>query len=256
MILSRLSHAFRTQNWFAVALEFLIVIAGVVIGFQITAWNEARGERDLEQRYVERLADALETDIAQFSNAIELAILRAEQARQVLAAIEDNSVAHEDPTDFLRGIVTAAYTFVPTVDEVVFEEMISRGDVAIIRAETLRSQIGAYYQFLESYSQWHYLRSHVQTDYMAQRAGVLTPAQERLWVDAYVTDGVVGVELETFSTADADAALERIRERPGMISALAHVESWQIYNQIVYLDARDRAEALLAALRAEYGGNR
>ena len=33
MILSRLMKAVREQNWFAVTLEFLIVILGVVIGF-------------------------------------------------------------------------------------------------------------------------------------------------------------------------------------------------------------------------------
>lgn len=42
MILQNLSKAVREQNWFAVVLEFVIVIAGVVIGFQINAWNERR----------------------------------------------------------------------------------------------------------------------------------------------------------------------------------------------------------------------
>ena len=38
MILQSLTKAIREQNYYAVVLEFLIVIAGVVIGFQITAW--------------------------------------------------------------------------------------------------------------------------------------------------------------------------------------------------------------------------
>ncbi len=45
MILSRLTHALREQNWLAVGIEFIIVEAGVVIGFQISAWNEARQTR-------------------------------------------------------------------------------------------------------------------------------------------------------------------------------------------------------------------
>ena len=40
MILPNLTRAIREQNYYAVVLEFLIVIAGVVIGFQITAWND------------------------------------------------------------------------------------------------------------------------------------------------------------------------------------------------------------------------
>ena len=45
MILDRLSRAFRQQNWFAVAIETLIVIVGVVVGFQITAWGNERVSR-------------------------------------------------------------------------------------------------------------------------------------------------------------------------------------------------------------------
>ncbi|WP_295691703.1 hypothetical protein [uncultured Maricaulis sp.] len=55
MILARISTAIREQNWFAVVLEFVIVIAGVVIGFQVTAWNEARAERSQETDLLLRL---------------------------------------------------------------------------------------------------------------------------------------------------------------------------------------------------------
>ncbi|MEE2525929.1 hypothetical protein V0U79_06090 [Hyphobacterium sp. HN65] len=70
MILARLSKAFREQNWFAVALEFVIVIAGVVIGFQITAWNTERSDRDRElsatiQSYYAEYAD-LQNNLGSF----------------------------------------------------------------------------------------------------------------------------------------------------------------------------------------------
>ncbi len=55
MILARLTRAVREQNWFAVALEFVIVIAGVVIGFQITEWRGEQADRRLEGYYLERL---------------------------------------------------------------------------------------------------------------------------------------------------------------------------------------------------------
>lgn len=43
MILSRLSRAIREQNWFAVILEFIIVVVGIVVGFQLTErYNEAQ----------------------------------------------------------------------------------------------------------------------------------------------------------------------------------------------------------------------
>lgn len=45
MILQRLAKAIREQNWFAVALEFVIVVSGVLLAFQISEVAAARSER-------------------------------------------------------------------------------------------------------------------------------------------------------------------------------------------------------------------
>ena len=42
MLLRSLTKHVRDQNWFAVALDFFIVVVGILIAFQITNWNEAR----------------------------------------------------------------------------------------------------------------------------------------------------------------------------------------------------------------------
>ena len=62
-ILGRLAQAVREQNWFAVALEMVIVIVGIVVGFQITAWGQERVDRDKEQMYLRQLSrDLAETE--------------------------------------------------------------------------------------------------------------------------------------------------------------------------------------------------
>ena len=45
MILRRITKHVKDQNWFAVCLDFFIVLAGILIAFQITNWNEAKSER-------------------------------------------------------------------------------------------------------------------------------------------------------------------------------------------------------------------
>jgi hypothetical protein len=42
MILTRLTAHLRSQNWFAVVLEFIIVAVGVVMGLQVSNWNDNR----------------------------------------------------------------------------------------------------------------------------------------------------------------------------------------------------------------------
>lgn len=45
MILRRITKHVKDQNWFAVVLDFLIVVVGILIAFQITNWSEARGDK-------------------------------------------------------------------------------------------------------------------------------------------------------------------------------------------------------------------
>jgi len=45
MILRRVTEHVRAQNWFAVGIDFLIVVIGVFIGIQVANWNEAHAER-------------------------------------------------------------------------------------------------------------------------------------------------------------------------------------------------------------------
>ena len=55
MRLRSLTKHIREQNWFAVALDFFIVVVGILIAFQITNWNEARERRQSERGYLEQL---------------------------------------------------------------------------------------------------------------------------------------------------------------------------------------------------------
>jgi hypothetical protein len=43
MLLRRITLHVKEQNWFAIAIDFLIVILGVFIGIQVANWNEERG---------------------------------------------------------------------------------------------------------------------------------------------------------------------------------------------------------------------
>jgi Family of unknown function (DUF6090) len=55
MRLRSLTKHIKDQNWFAVALDFFIVVVGILIAFQITNWSEAVSERRQEKGFVERL---------------------------------------------------------------------------------------------------------------------------------------------------------------------------------------------------------
>ena len=56
MILRRIKAHVEKENWFAVGIDFAIVVIGVFIGLQVANWNEARGEQARGEDIKVRLA--------------------------------------------------------------------------------------------------------------------------------------------------------------------------------------------------------
>jgi hypothetical protein len=70
MILRSVMKHVRDQNWFAVGIDFLIVVVGVFIGIQVANWNDAQADRARELLLLGELraevADSIrQTDIRQ-----------------------------------------------------------------------------------------------------------------------------------------------------------------------------------------------
>ena len=63
MILRRLTKHVKDQNWFAVGLDFLIVVFGVFIGIQLGNWNSAQALKAREAGLLAELRRELETSI-------------------------------------------------------------------------------------------------------------------------------------------------------------------------------------------------
>ena len=109
MILRRLTQHVKDQNWFAVALDFFIVLAGILIAFQITNWNEAKSERT----ELARTEMALQNDLSRnYYNAAERVNLTECRMAQ-LSGLADRLMApgevwegmpRNDPTVLLHAI--------------------------------------------------------------------------------------------------------------------------------------------------------
>ncbi|MEZ6031379.1 MAG: hypothetical protein R3C46_16765 [Hyphomonadaceae bacterium] len=74
-LLARIIDHLRNQHWTAVFLEFVVVVAGVFIGFQLNNWNE---ERELNQRRDQIIA-ALVTDLRD-ATRVQTTIVEAVEA--------------------------------------------------------------------------------------------------------------------------------------------------------------------------------
>ncbi len=59
MILRRLAHNLREQNWTAIAIEFVLLVLGVFLGFQAQQWASERAERQLGHVHLARILNDL-----------------------------------------------------------------------------------------------------------------------------------------------------------------------------------------------------
>ena len=141
-ILGRMTSAVREQNWFAIALEVLIVVLGVVIGFQITAWGEARSDRVQERVYLEQLvADLHATE--DFIGQADSVNLPGEQANAKLLRAFFSAVPPSRDSALTWRFLADSHTPASPALAVV-EALVATGDLAFNRNDSLRSDISTY----------------------------------------------------------------------------------------------------------------
>jgi hypothetical protein len=109
MILRSLTKHVKDQNWFAVGLDFAIVVIGVFIGIQVANWNELQAERGQTERMLSDLIVDLEEmrehAAYQSDDYLKLATLTDD----LLDALEAGEALWSDPK--ARVALTRLYSF-------------------------------------------------------------------------------------------------------------------------------------------------
>ena len=161
MILRRVAEHLKAQNWFAVGIDFVIVVVGVFIGIQVANWNEARRDRESEQQYLDRLREELSGILPQVrSMQARLAdrLQRIQEVRDYLAsgqgreALSDRHCAAVGTSHIYAGTIF----YPPTI-----RELISTGRILLIRDPAVRTAILSFDQANADISQ---LRTDIQID--------------------------------------------------------------------------------------------
>jgi len=177
MLLRRLAVHVKTQNWFAVWLDFFIVVVGVVIGFQITAWNERRVEQELEAEYLQRIGDELRDAKAVLEEMILEASTNLLFAPDLYEFFDGRMAAGDH-----QRLVVAIYKFgtdpLLGFDVSTFEDLVSTGRLRLISDLEVRQAIQRTYAGLQRLAP---LRDPYRGEYMAAL---------RAWIPSSVIDQI------------------------------------------------------------------
>jgi len=162
MILSRIIHHLKTQNWTAVALEFVIVVAGVVIGFQVTAWGNARADREIITRQLHEVREDVRADIAALDITRTDSLWRVAAADHIIARVEGEAALTDFSSVAARPIDAALLPEVTEADypkllarsnlirgftgqRTGYESLVSAGNLRLIESDALRIAIQRYF---------------------------------------------------------------------------------------------------------------
>jgi len=148
MILNRMRARFRSQDWFGVGLELLIVVLGVFLGIQASNWNEARIEHETGRAYRMRLDADLD------ANARDLGI-RAKYYRQVKShALAARSALQRPPGEvgerFLIDLYEASQLIPRSMKRNTWDEILSTGAMNLVGSPEQREKISNYYLSVET----------------------------------------------------------------------------------------------------------
>ena len=144
MILQSLSKAIREQNWFAVALEFVIVIAGVVIGFQINAWNEERAANAAAEQAVTRLRSESEAVVEFWIESVADAVENDFNRVALLRALEVGQVEQGLEAEVYDGINGLYHYGAFTPPRNVFDELMASGGLRLISDPDASAAVSEY----------------------------------------------------------------------------------------------------------------
>lgn len=137
MILRRITQHLKDQNWIAVVLDFVIVVTGILIAFQISSMAEKRGEVALFDRQME----ALKLEMTENLERYELSADRIKDQwesisalREFLADPENGTTDAEINNLFYKSIgVIGIYTKRNSLDVALSSDLfVERNDAELI----------------------------------------------------------------------------------------------------------------------------
>jgi hypothetical protein len=173
MLLRRVAEHAKAQNWFAVALDFLIVVVGVFVGIEMANWNQARQDRQEERRYYGQLLVDLRADLQTLERAEVRADRHDEAAQLVIDRLSGKALSQASPGRMAKAIQLAGFIYIPHASRGTYDELISTGNLRLLRNSQLKSHIAHYYGDFEENRQWDSLLRDQQSDYWADTAGIL-----------------------------------------------------------------------------------
>lgn len=144
MIFRRLKAHIEKENWFAVFIDFAIVVIGVFIGIQVANWNESNAQRAGAEKLLVRLDEEVSSLLDIQTTEYEYHLPRIEMMNAVHALLFDEAPERDLTPNECRLIGISHWLPAPTDDLPALEEAIATGRLDLITDDTVRTSLRAF----------------------------------------------------------------------------------------------------------------
>lgn len=243
MLLRRIKAHVENENWFAVGIDFCIVVVGVFIGIQVANWNEMGAERLSEAQYLDRLVDEIELTITHIQEEHILSEQALETIEAFTTQLSSTSASDEDLISSTEGFFTKGAFFVNLRPyRTTFDDLVSTGNLGIIEDEAIRASL------MRLYAGYDDAQSTIDSNINWIQQG-----EERIYYnfDAFRFDKRTQILFEDLSTENL---AEEMRENREVLRRHAAFHYWlKVRSVELYEDIEPKAQAVLDLIKADQG---
>lgn len=144
MIVKRFTGALRRQDWAAVAIEFLLVVLGILIAFQINEWSTERQSKRARDAASERLLAEAEQNVAYIRLGVTLQKQSIDDLGYALGEVQAGRWRTADQKRMVSGLQSVRSTLPLSPPSAVYDDLIASGIFGEIGDLRLRSAIARY----------------------------------------------------------------------------------------------------------------
>ena len=222
MSLRTIAVRIRQHDWLAVAIELLVVVAGVFIALQVTNWNDDRKEAARGREYLQRLHDDMAQDVANLDSISGFWTRVRDYGGGAVAYAEQGVLVQGSAWKTLLAYYQASQLWPYRKPDVTFQEIQASGDLLLIRNAALRARIARHYSATAG-SQVVEVLGLVPP--YRERVRGMTPwkIQQYIWSNCYRSNDADQELLDCdapVSEAESLAVIERYRQSPELTDEL------------------------------------
>lgn len=239
MLLRRVIHHFKNQEWTAIGIDFVIVVIGVFVGIQVSNWNSERADEARAHAYLARIGADIDADLSTYQDRLGFWKGVSAYGATGLTYAETGNAKDATQWDLLLAYFQSSQVAEFYTTDATFEELKSAGELGLIKDTHFRNALAQYYSSdaNPALSERPRYREHI-------RGIIPLDIQNYIWSNCYSSDKAsIQKMLPCKSPLDEKQAAAIVDEIRNDKALMAELRYWMSTMRIAVIIAMGRIES-------------